>query len=195
MSTDSPSTPQIPIPKKLKNNWGWFLALGIGLVFFGAVGLGMPLIFTGIVMTFVGVGSIIGGVSMIVHSFSVWGWGGFFLEIMLGGLYFLAGLLMLVHPLEVASIFTLFIGISILISGILRVILSTQTRKVGNWIWILLSGVIGIILGFLIILWWQNVGYVFIGILVAIEMILHGWTWIMVSLAARTIRIEKPQSS
>ena len=54
-----------------------------------------------------------------------------------------------------------------------------------GWGWPLVGGIISIILGLLIIAQWPISGFWVIGLFVAIEMIVSGWSYIFVALAAR----------
>ena len=54
-----------------------------------------------------------------------------------------------------------------------------------NWGWLLFAGIVSILLGAAILLKWPATGLVVIGVLVAIEMIIHGWSYVFMALAAR----------
>jgi uncharacterized membrane protein HdeD (DUF308 family) len=69
----------------------------------------------------------------------------------------------------------------------MRIVLSLLERFEG-WGWVLLNGVISLILGVGIWRQWPVSGFWVIGLFLGIEMVLSGWSWIMLGLAARSIQ-------
>jgi len=59
-----------------------------------------------------------------------------------------------VKPLEGVLAFTLVLGVTIFVQGIIQVAIAFQMRRISpNWGWMLVSGIIGIIFGIFI---WSN---------------------------------------
>ena len=52
-----------------------------------------------------------------------------------------------------------------------------------GWIWLLLAGITAIILGILILIQWPISALWVIGLFIAIELIISGWTYIFIALA------------
>jgi uncharacterized membrane protein HdeD (DUF308 family) len=69
--------------------------------------------------------------------------------------------------------------------GLLRILMALQLRPVSGWGWTLISGVISILLGAMILTQWPTSGFWVIGLFVAIEMIVNGWSSVFIALAAR----------
>jgi len=77
--------------------------------------------------------------------------------------------------------------------GVIRISMGIQLRNaVSGWYWSLLAGLLSILLGVVIILQWPVSGLWVIGLFVAIELILNGWSYVFVALAARKARAAEP---
>jgi uncharacterized membrane protein HdeD (DUF308 family) len=169
----------------LKKNWGWLLALGILLLILGFIGLGMEIALTIASVLFLGVLLLIGAVAQIIHAFKGKGWKSIGLHILNAILYGVAGIIMLINPLLASIVFTLALGFIILVVGIMRIVMALHIKGMKGWAWPLIGGIISVILGLLIIAQWPISGLWVIGLFVAIELIVSGWSYIFVALAAR----------
>jgi uncharacterized membrane protein HdeD (DUF308 family) len=81
--------------------------------------------------------------------------------------------------------------------GVIRITMGIQHRKAATgWYWPVLSGVVSILLGGMIIFQWPVSGLWVIGLFVAVELILNGWSYVFVALAARKAGgVDAPTSS
>ena len=182
--------------RQMRKDWGWLLALGIGLVLIGMAALSVPLLATGLttvaIVATIGILMIVAGAAQIVSGFSCENWSGVFLSIALGLLYGVTGFFILENPLEGAAALTLLIAAFFFISGIFRIIFALRERFPA-WGWTLLNGAVTLILG--IIIWRQlpESALWLIGLLVGIDLIFSGWTWIMLAFAVRNV--PEPESA
>ncbi|HTY24178.1 MAG TPA: HdeD family acid-resistance protein [Desulfomonilaceae bacterium] len=169
----------------LQKNWGWFLALGILFVILGFIGLGMMVALTIVSVLFLGIFLLIGAGAQIVDAFKCKGWKSVVWHILTAVLYAIAGLIIIVDPLVASIILTFVLGFAILVAGIMRIIIAFHVRGLKGWVWPIIGGIISILLGILIIAQWPLSGLWIIGLFVAIEMIVSGWSYIFVALGAR----------
>ena len=58
-------------------------------------------------------------------------------------------------------------------------------RHEKGWAWILIAGLTAIVLGVLILMQWPYSGLWVLGLFIAIELIVNGWTYIFIALAMR----------
>src|SRR5262249_49316953 len=107
----------------LRAKWGWIVALGAVYLIAGFVALGSVLLATVVSVFLVGVMMIIAGVAEVINAFEVRGWGKFLLWLLLGILYIIAGLVTFRNPLLAAAFLTLILGVTLVASGIMRIIL------------------------------------------------------------------------
>lgn len=169
----------------LRKNWIWFLILGIILIILGVIAIGHSVYTTVASIVFLGVLLIISGALQTIYSFWAHRWSGFFLSLLTGVLYLVVGSLFVSKPLSGALVFTLLLGAFYLVGGIFRIIGSIMTRF-DHWGWSLFSGIITLLLGVLILAGWPETGLWVIGLFIGIDLIIFGWVWVALSLAAKS---------
>ena len=113
-------------------------------------------------------------------------WSAFLLQLLVGILYVMAGLAIRDSPLEATGFLTLFISAFFILVGTFRVVVSLVERF-PQWGWALLNGVITLIAGVIIYDAFPSSAMWVIGLLVGLEMIFNGWTWIMLALSIRQL--------
>ena len=169
----------------LKKNWGWLLALGLLFLALGVIGVGMSLALTVAGVLYFGVLLIIGGGTQLVHGFKCKGWKSVSWHVLIALVYLAAGALAVYDPLGAAVGLTLVIAAALLASGTFRLAMSFQLRPSQGWWWPFVSALISIVLGGLILVQWPVSGLWVIGLFIAIELIVNGWSYIFVALAAK----------
>jgi uncharacterized membrane protein HdeD (DUF308 family) len=162
----------------LRAKWGWIVALGVVYLLAGFIALGSVVVATVASVLIVGVMMIIAGVAEVISAFQVKGWGKFLLWVLLGVLYIIAGFVTFENPLLAAALLTLILGVSLVASGIMRIILAFSMKQETPWIWILLSGVITVLLGLLILAHWPVSSLYILGLFLGIDLIIAGAGWI-----------------
>ena len=170
---------------ELSQKWGWLLALGIIQVILGTVGLGMTFGLTLVTILIYGIFLLIGGGAQIAQVFTAKGWKSRVLHLLIALIYVLAALFIIANPLAASLFLTLFIGFVLLAAGLLRGIMAFHFKGFKNWFWPLLSGIISVLLGLMILNQWPVSGLWVIGLFVAVELIINGWSAMMIALAAR----------
>lgn len=73
------------------------------------------------------------------------------------------------------------------ILGGLNKIFGALTDRPTNWGWVVFGGGLSIILGFFILSQWPVKSFVFLGVLVGIEILLNGWTLLVVGYISRRL--------
>jgi uncharacterized membrane protein HdeD (DUF308 family) len=95
------------------------------------------------------------------------------------------------NPLGASVILTLVFAISLIASGIVRVFQAYQ-----YWRWsgdiLLLSGIVGIVAGLVILFKWPVSGLWVLGLVVGVDLLLHGIWWISLGLRLRQERNVVP---
>jgi uncharacterized membrane protein HdeD (DUF308 family) len=170
---------------ELTKNWGWLLVLGIVFIILGTIGLGMLFALTIVSVLFFGVLMLIGGGVQFVDAFKCTGWKGVIWHVLMAILYVLGGIVVIIDPVLASVVITLMLAGVITGAGIVRLIMALQHRDAKGWGWALASGIISIVLGIMIFAKWPVSGLWIIGLFVAIEMIINGWSYIFLALAAK----------
>jgi uncharacterized membrane protein HdeD (DUF308 family) len=182
----SPTSVAVLELESLRRYWGWYLALGIAMVVLGTIAISWACLATITVAAtwLFGVLLLAGGIAEIIGAFSAGRWSGTLVHLLIGVLYAVVGFMILDQPGLSAILLTRFIAIFLMVGGIFRALSAVSHRYVG-WGWMLLSGIVTFALGWMVYKQWPVSGLWFIGLYLGIDMILNGWTWIMLSLGLR----------
>ena len=172
-------------PTDLKRNWGWLLGLGILFVILGCIGLGMVVGLTIASVLFLGILLLIAGISQVVDVFKSKQWKGAAWHALIAILYIIGGGIVIYDPLLASTLITVLRAWLLIIIGISRLIMASVLREAAGWGWIVLAGLTSIVLGILILLQWPYSGLWVLGLFIAIELIVNGWTYIFIALAIR----------
>lgn len=164
----------------LQERWLGLLGLGILLVVLGTIALGLS-VYTTLASVLVFGGFLIaGGILQLIHAFYWKTWRGFVVDFIIGILNTVVGGLLIARPAEGALSLTLLLGAFFLVSGFFKVGLAL-VRRMEHYGWIIVSGIINIILGLLILAQWPSSGLWVIGAFIAIDLIVSGWSYIMLA--------------
>lgn len=171
----------------LREHWGWFLALGIIFILGGIFAIAAPFV-AGLTVTIIfSIVLVWLGIMQIIQAFGTKSWSGFIWELLIGIILLVGGIATWVDPVVGALSLTLVVGAVFLVKGIFQVILGFQMRPHGGWGWILVAGILSAIVGLIVLLQWPiSTGYA-LGYLVGISLIFSGWSYVMLSLAAKRI--------
>ena len=172
--------------EEVREHSTWFLVMGIALVVLWLIAIGYTVEMTIVSVLFLGWLLIIAGVFEVVHGFSRRPWSGFFINLLGGVLYAVAGLVMVTHPALAAVTLTLLIAMMLVVAGLFRLFIAFTTPLQHRG-WLILNGAISIVLGVMIWESWPVSGLWVIGLFVGIDMVLDGWTEIMLALRARSL--------
>lgn len=169
----------------LRAKWGWIVALGVVYLITGFIALGSVALATVASVFVVGVMMIIAGVTEVISAFQIKSWGRFLLWVLLGVLYIIAGFVTFENPLLAAAVLTLILGVSLVASGIVRIILAFSMTREMPWLLVLLSAVITLLLGLLILAHWPVSSLYILGLFLGIDLIMAGAGWIGLGLGLR----------
>jgi uncharacterized membrane protein HdeD (DUF308 family) len=200
--------------QEVREHRTWFLVMGILLVFIGTVALGsaigvavvgIPLfdavyalagasrrqisptvLQTVVSMIFLGWILIFSGVLEIIHGIIRRQWKGFFINLLGGVLYAVAGFLILGHPRIAATKLSLLIAMVLMAAGIFRLVVAVTTA-IQHRAWLVFNGVTSVMLSLSILNSWPASGLWVIGLFIGIDVIVDGWTEIMLALSARPL--------
>lgn len=183
---------------RLRKDWWVFLLLGILLVIGGVAAISYPWLTSIGAVIFLGAVLIVSGVATVIGAFWAGKWSAFMLQILVGLLYTVAGFTITEAPRESAVLLTLILAGFFLVVGGFRTV-SALVEKYPSWGWGLLNGVITLMLGLVIFRSFRRFPeepervFWIIGLLIGIELIFNGWTWIMLSFALKNL--PEPEQS
>jgi uncharacterized membrane protein HdeD (DUF308 family) len=174
-------------------HWKLFLAQGIVMMVLGLLAVAMPNIATLAVEIFVGWLFFIAGIFRAVsvwHSRRMPGFGWSMLSALLA---VLLGLILIARPLAGVLTLTMVLLAFFVLEGITAIVVAVQHRDhLTSWGWVLFSGIIDLLLAYLIWQGWPSSASWAIGLLVGINMVFFGLSLLMTALAARLMGGQSP---
>jgi uncharacterized membrane protein HdeD (DUF308 family) len=184
--TDSLNMPDFgPTRRVLRHQWVWFLVLGVVLLLLGIAALAASALTTLISVLFLGWLLVIGGGVQTVHVFWAHEWGGVFAHLVAGVLSLVVGLLFLTRPTLAELALTLLVAVLFVVGGLVRLNVALLGRFPA-WGWVVYDGVLSVLLGLVIWIAWPESAVWVIGMLVGIDLLIKGWSCVMIALALRT---------
>jgi uncharacterized membrane protein HdeD (DUF308 family) len=162
-----------------------FLTLGIVSIVIGALAIGVPQIATFKTIVFIGVLLLIAGIVELIHAVAVRNLRGFAMHLLGAALYMILGIFVLEDPDRTAGVLTLLLAAAFWVGGVFRILFSI-IGQFPAWPWVLLNGIIDLFLGSLIWRGWPGTSDWVIGLFVGIELLFHGWTWVILGLTVRS---------
>ncbi|AJD40420.1 HdeD family acid-resistance protein [Rhizobium sp. SEMIA 4085] len=172
----------------LQSKWIWFVGLGVLLLICGLIAVGNLLLATVVSVYSVGMLMVFGGVVYLIHAFQVRGWEHILFWALSGVLYVLAGIFAFINPILTSAALTLFLAVALLVAGVFRVFIGRRMKPLKGWGWIVVSGVVTALAGFIIALGWPVNSLWVLGLFLAVDLILQGWTMIAFGIGLRSVQ-------
>jgi uncharacterized membrane protein HdeD (DUF308 family) len=170
------------LASRIKRNAG--LATGIGLLVLvaGILALSTPAVAGLSVAILVGFMLIMGGVGQLYFAYEtgsgIWAY-------IAAALTALAGVYLSSNPAVAAVTLSTILLVYLLASGAAEVLLALEMKPIDGWVWTLTTGLLSIVLGFMIWGQFPLSGLVAIGVLLGIKLCLSGLMLIMLGAGAR----------
>ncbi|OGT64020.1 MAG: hypothetical protein A3J38_07045 [Gammaproteobacteria bacterium RIFCSPHIGHO2_12_FULL_45_9] len=173
-------------PHAFKKHSPWFFLWGAALIILGLLAISAATLTTLISVLFIGALLLAGGVILVLDAYKFWWgkWSGFFLHLAMGLLYLIAGYMIIKSPEAGSLSITLLLGVFYTLIGIFRITYSVALRM-PRWGWSFVSGLVALLLGFLIVANWPASSLYIIGLFVGIDLVFCGWAYVMAALTAR----------
>jgi uncharacterized membrane protein HdeD (DUF308 family) len=191
---EAPVGPAADERAHLRRAWWIIFALGLVSVVVGLLAISSTFVATLASVVVFGVLLLVAGVSELIHMVMVRNWSGAALHLLTAALYLLVGLFMLEDPVRAAAVLTLLLAASFIVGGLLRIIVSLGDRPPA-WPWVVLHGVIDLVLAGLILSGWPGSSLWAIGLLLGIDLLFHGWSWVILALSVRTYATARPDAA
>ena len=171
----------------VKTHWKAFLFEGILLAVLGLAAMIVPPLASLAVAIFLGWMFLISGIAGLVVTYWARQMPGFWWSLFSAALAVLAGLVLLARPMQGVLTLTIVLGAYFLIEGVTTIMYALEHRRElsGRWSWLLVSGLMDILISFLIIAGLPGSAEWAIGLLVGINLVLGGASLVGMALAAR----------
>ncbi len=166
---------------------GALIGLGILFIALGMIGIAGQTLFSFVSINMLGAFLIVGGVLQFAHAMKSHGWKNVGIQMVLAVLYIAAGLFTWLFPIPALEAITLWLAAIFFVTGFLRLVSAFMHRHFGEWFWMVLSSAISILMGVLIMNGYPESSLWLPGLLIAIELLLQGWSLLFMGLAARKL--------
>jgi len=179
---------QQQIATAVHDHWKFIFAQGIVMIVLGLLAVLLPNVATLAVEILVGALFLAGGLVRLFTLPRCRTAPGFWWSVVLAALSVLLGAVLLIQPAQGALTLTMVLVAFFIAEGILTLVAAMMVhRPAGNWGWMLVSGIVDLILAYLIWRGWPASAAWAIGLLVGINMFFFGLSLAMMALAARTM--------
>lgn len=166
---------------------GALIGLGILFIVLGMIGVAGQTLFSFVSINVLGAFLIVGGVLQGAHALKSHGWKSVGIQALLAVMYIAAGLYSWVFPIPALEVITLWLAAIFFVTGFLRLVSAFQHRLFSEWFWLVLSSAISILLGVMIMNSFPSSSLWLPGLLIAVELLLQGWSMLFLGLAARSL--------
>jgi len=178
------STQSLTDEVKKRSAWSIFMgvvtaALGVFLIIYPLTTATITTLLVGWVMIFVGIAQFF----FALHSQTV---GNFFLKILLGALYVIAGAALAFFTFEGVEALTGLLGTLLLVQAGLLVVTAYQVKPMDGWGWFLFDAAASIIVGMMILIRWPSSSVWAIGTLVGVAVLMGGISRIVIASKIRS---------
>lgn len=166
---------------------GILIGMGVLFITLGMIGVAGQTLFSFVTINVLGAFLIFGGVVQFAHALKSKGWRSVGVQVVLAVLYIAAGVYTWAFPIPALEAITLWLAAIFFVTGFLRLISAFQHRHFREWFWLVLSSAISILMGVLIMNGYPQTSLWLPGLLIAIELLLQGWSLLFLGLAARSL--------
>lgn len=169
----------------VRRHWGWVLAVGTASLLLGLVGLTATVFLTITSVALFGILVLFAGGLQLWHATEVRGWKASLGYGALGVLSLIAAGVIFLDPLAASVWLTLAIAAFLIASAVVRGVMFFRMPETSGRGWLLAGAIASLLLGIVVFVGWPFTGLWFIGLAVAVDLILGGAFWIAIALRAR----------
>jgi len=171
----------------VKAHWKAFLFEGILLAVLGLAAMILPTFASLAVTIFLGWMFLISGIGGLIVTYWARNMPGFWWSLFSAALAVLAGGILIARPVQGILTLTIVVGAYFLAEGVVTIMYALEHRRElsQRWSWLLVSGLMDILIAFLIISGLPGSAEWAIGLLVGINLVLGGASLVGMALAAR----------
>jgi uncharacterized membrane protein HdeD (DUF308 family) len=178
---------QSAMSQAVKAHWKAFLFEGILLAVLGIAALILPPLASLAIAIVLGWMFLISGIGGLIVTYWARNMPGFWWSLISAALAVLAGMILLARPVQAVLTLTIVLGAYFLAEGVATIMYALEHRRelTGRWSWLVISGLVDIVISFLVVTGLPSSAEWAIGILVGINLLFGGATLIGLALAAR----------
>lgn len=165
-------------------HWAWYAVAGDAMIALGVYAMTHVMVATAASILMVGAMMVVAGIVQIVVAARTRGMSGAALWALGGILYIVAGILAVSNPVLTSALITIILAVTLVASGVFRIMFGLDVRPDPGWNWIVVAGAISAIVGGLIVIGWPGTIWV-LGLILAVDIFGQGAAILMPALMAR----------
>ena len=170
----------------VKKRSGWSMAMGVLTAVLGVFLIIYPFATAMITTVLLGWILVLVGIAQFVFALHTHTVGNFFLKVLLGILYAVAGIALAFLPIEGVIVLTGVLGTLLLIQAGMLTVTAFQMKPLDGWGWFLADAIASLLLGILIFVKWPNSSMWAIGTLVGVAVLVGGISRTMIAAKIRS---------
>jgi uncharacterized membrane protein HdeD (DUF308 family) len=196
MTTNDPDL-QRALTQSIRDHWKLFLIEGIVLVVLGILAIVIPPLATIGVTILLGWLFLFSGIAGLITTFGARHAPGFWWSLLSAILAIAAGIVLLIWPISGAISLTFLLIAFFIVEGVFSILYAFEHKKelTGRWGWMLASGIIDLILAFIIFAGLPGTAAWALGLLVGINMLFGGSAMIAMAMHARNSGTAVPSKA
>jgi uncharacterized membrane protein HdeD (DUF308 family) len=176
------------VSEAIHDHWKMFLAQGIVMMLLGLLAVALPNLSTLAVTILVGWLFLFGGLLRLMATLRGPHLPGYGWSILTAALAMILGLLLVLRPFEGILTLTMLLIVIFVLEGLGKLLVAFEFRRhIAQWGWTLFSGLVDLVLAFLIALGWPSSAAWAVGLLVGVNFFFFGLSLTMTSIAARAM--------
>lgn len=168
--------------KQISEHRSWYIFQGTAFVIAGVLAIILPNV------TAIGFSVLIGAVlfaSGFIQAIAAFTAKSHWWAIISAVLSLSVGGWMIFNPVAGSVALATILAIFLLLEGIAELFLAYQLRPVINWGWLLISGIVSLLLGFIVFAGWPGASLVLLGIIIGINLLFYGTALLAITIAAK----------
>jgi uncharacterized membrane protein HdeD (DUF308 family) len=174
------------LPLLRKAGW-WFIATAIAFIVLGTLAIIEPFIAGLALATLVGWLLMVGGVMHGIGAFRGVGVAHTIWQVLVALFYVAVGLYFLTHPLVALGTLTLFLSGVLFAETFMDIVAYFSTRGIKGSGWLLVNAAVTFLLALMIWRQWPSISVWFIGTLFGVNLLVKGFSRLMLGTAARSL--------
>ena len=178
------------ITDDVKKRSAWSIAMGTLTAVLGVFLVIYPFATAMITTVLLGWILVLVGIAQFVFALHTHTVGNFFLKVLLGILYAVAGIALAFLPIEGVIVLTGVLGTLLLIQAGMLTVTAFQMKPLDGWGWYLADAIASLLLGILIFVKWPNSSMWAIGTLVGVAVLVGGISRIMLAAKIRSGAVQ-----
>jgi uncharacterized membrane protein HdeD (DUF308 family) len=164
------STPNVV--QEVKKRSGWSIFMGVLSALLGLFLIAFPMATATITTLMLGWILILVGIAQFVFALHSQTPGNFFLRLLSGVLYGIAGVALAVFPIEGAAALTVLVGTLLLVQAVVAAVTAFQIKPIEGWGWFLFDAFASLALGVFILVKWPSSTFWAIGTMVGVAVLM-----------------------